>query len=213
MNKDNNNKNNVDSSGVYFSFLVSEKDAIKLTEFGTHQLGLDMTNSGNEYESRKHATVFASRERNLDVNYQQIVDDKKDDTIVVSPIGWKLIKSHNTGKNCLALLVYSEELIKAHEEIKSITGLNHAFSTFITHVSLHYDFKMTPERLKDMPLPQFNIHLDRLFTKEYKNTDNYKASVNKGSIDNKNELVSNIQNIRDKFLNTQNTNSVKLKAV
>lgn len=213
MNKDNNNKNNVDSSGVYFSFLVSEQDAKKLNNFGTHQLGLDMTNSGNEYESRKHATLFASRERNLDIDYDTIVNNKKNDTITVKPIGWKLIKSHNTGKTCLALLIYSEELINAHEEIKNQTGLNHAFSTFITHISLHYDFEMTPERLKDMPLPQFDIKLDRLFTKEYKNTDNYKSSINKSTINNKDELVSNIKNIRDKFLNNDITNSIKLKAV
>jgi len=211
MNKDNNN--NVDSSGVYFSFLVSDKDAKKLNDFGTQQLGLDMSNSGNEYESRKHATLFASRERNLDIDYNKIVDSKKDDMITVKPIGWKLIKSHNTGKTCLALLIYSEELINAHEEIKTHTGLNHAFSTFITHISLHYDFEITPERLKDMPLPQFNITLDRLFTKEYKNSDNYKASIDKHAIEKKNDFVSNIKNIRDKFLNTDNTNLVKMKTV
>lgn len=175
----NNNNNNIESSGVYFSFLVSENDAEKLHHFGTHQLGLDMSNSGSEYESRKHATLFASRERDVDFDYHQIVENRKNDTITVKPIGWKLIKSHNTGKTCLALLIHSEELMNAHEEIKKVTGLNHAFSNFITHISLHYDFEMTPERLKDIPLPQFDITLDRLFTKDYKNNDNYKASIDK----------------------------------
>lgn len=190
-------KNNVkNDSGVYFSFLVSEKDAKKLNDFGSEVLGLDMNNSGSEYESRKHSTLFASRESNPEIDYQKIVDDKKDHSINVTPIGWKLIKSHNTGKTCLALIIHSEELMQSHDDIKKQTGLKHAFSDFITHISLHYDFEMSPERLKDMPLPDFNITLDRLYTKDYKNNDNPKPVIDK-----KPDIVSNMKNMREKFLN------------
>lgn len=193
MNTDN-NKHQMDSSGVYFSFLVSEQDAQKLNDFGKNQLGLNMATSGNEYETRKHSTLFASRERNLNIDYQKIVEEKKDCSITVTPIGWKLIKSHNTGKTCLALVIHSDELMKSHEEIKQLTGLNHAFSDFMTHISIHYDFELTAERLKDMPLPNFDIKLDRLFTKEYQNTDRYKTALAT-----KPDVVINVKHLREKL--------------
>lgn len=199
----NNNKNNMDSSGVYFSFLVSEQDAQKLNDFGTNQLGLNMATSGNEYETRKHSTLFASREKNLDIDYKKIVEDKKDCSITVTPIGWKLIKSHNTGKTCLALVIHSEELMNSHEEIKSLTGLKHAFSDFMTHISIHYDFELTTERLKDMPLPNFDITLDRLFTKDYHNTDKYKSALAT-----KPEVVMNVKNIREKLDNNNSYHKI-----
>lgn len=204
----NNVKNN--SSGVYFSFLVSEEDSKKLNDFGTNELNLNMSNSGNDYESRKHSTLFASREFNPDIDYQQIVENKKNDSIEVTPIGWKLIKSHNTGKTCLALIIHSEELMQSHEDIKKQTGLKHAFSDFITHISLHYDFQMSPERLKDMPLPEFNITLDRLFTKDYQNTDyhNPKAIIEK--FDKNPNITSNIKNIRYKFAEPKIAPSLKI---
>lgn len=189
----------MNNSGVYFSFLVSEQDAKKLNDFGENQLGLNMSNSGNEYETRKHSTLFASRERNLDVDYQKIVEDKKNCSITVTPIGWKLIKSHNTGKTCLALVIHSEELMKSHEEIKDITGLQHAFSDFMTHISIHYDFELTAERLKDMPLPNFDIKLDRLFTKDYQNSDKYKSAVCS-----KPEVVITVKTLRKKLENNNN---------
>lgn len=203
--KTDNNKNKMDSSGVYFSFLVSEQDAQKLNDFGKNQLGLNMNNSGNEYETRKHSTLFASRERNLDIDYDKIVEDKKDCSITVTPIGWKLIKSHNTGKTCLALVIHSDELMKSHEEIKQLTGLSHAFSDFMTHISIHYDFELTAERLKDMPLPNFDITLDRLFTKSYHNTDKYKSSLTS-----KPEVVIKMQNLRETINNNTSLKMLKL---
>lgn len=159
------------NNGVYFSFLVSENDAIKLNDFGRDVLGLDMENSGCSYESRKHASLFASKTRN-EVDYDQIVKDRENTTITVQPVGWKIIKSPNTGKDCLALIINSDELIKHHEEIKKITGLNHAFDSFITHISLHYDVQFTKEDINNLPVPNFDIQLDRLFTKVYENKYN-----------------------------------------
>ena len=156
------------NNGVYFSFLVSENDAIKLNEFGREKLGLDMENSGCSYETRKHASLFASKTRN-EVDYEQIVKEREDTTITVKPVGWKIIKSPNTGDDCLALIINSDELVKHHEEIKKITGLNHAFDDFITHISIHYDVKISKAELKDLPIPDFDIKLDRLFTKVYEN--------------------------------------------
>ena len=49
------------NNGVYFSFLVSENDAIKLNDFGRDVLGLDMENSGCSYESRKHASLLLQK--------------------------------------------------------------------------------------------------------------------------------------------------------
>lgn len=191
----------MNNSGVYFSFLVSEQDAKKLNDFGENQLGLNMVNSGNEYETRKHSTLFASREKNLDIDYQKIVEDKKNCSITVTPIGWKLIKSHNTGKTCLALVIHSDELMKSHEEIKDITGLQHAFSDFMTHISIHYDFELTAERLKDMPLPNFDIKLDRLFTKDYQNSDKYKSALCS-----KPDVVITVKTLREKLENNNNHN-------
>lgn len=191
----------MNNSGVYFSFLVSEQDAKKLNDFGENQLGLNMVNSGNEYETRKHSTLFASREKNLDIDYQKIVEDKKNCSITVTPIGWKLIKSHNTGKTCLALVIHSDELMKSHEEIKDITGLQHAFSDFMTHISIHYDFELTAERLKDMPLPNFDIKLDRLFTKDYQNSDKYKSALSS-----KPDVVITVKTLREKLENNNNYN-------
>ena len=157
------------NNGVYFSFLVSDKDAEKLNKFGSDMLGLDMENSGCSYETRKHASLFASTVSHDNFNYQKIVDDRANTKITVKPSKWKLLTSRNTGKTCLALEISSPELIAHHEEIKRITGLNHAFNDFLTHISIHYDVKLTEEQIKDLPLPDFDIQLDRLFTKGYEN--------------------------------------------
>lgn len=201
--------------GVYFSFLVSEEDAKKLHDFGQNSLGLDMKNSGSEYEYRKHSTLFASKEVNAEVDYQKIVEEKKEQCITVKPIGWKLIKSHNTGKTCLALIIDSEELLTSHKEIKEMTGLTHAFSDFITHISIHYDFPITSETLKNMPLPDFDITLDRLFTKDYHNNPLSKTEQPKDNtdfiphIESKENALSNIRNIRKMRNNTSVNDEIK----
>lgn len=159
-------KNN---NGVYFSFLVSDKDAEKLNDFGRDVLNLDMENSGCAYESRKHASLFASTVSKDNFDYQKIVDDRAETKIKVKPKKWKLLTSRNTGKTCLALEITSDELLAHHQEIKKITGLDHAFSDFLTHISIHYDVKLTEAQIKDLPLPDFEIELDRLFTKNYEN--------------------------------------------
>lgn len=136
--------------GTYVSLEMDKESQGLLDHFVEMNLGLDERIDPSTY----HITIIYSR---TPVPSAEGLKGNAD--VYATPIGYEVFPTKD-GNKCLVLRVESKAARLVNDYLAS-EGATSDYDEYKAHVTICYDYK-GPEDVTTLPLPQFELHFDRL---------------------------------------------------
>lgn len=150
--------------GTYIGINLTEKTKSDITKFCYDQ---NILIKVNDFDQSLHSTIVYSYDKTeitLDNILNFINKDKKISKDCGNIIGFELLWNQTTQDySCLGAKLESNYLMYLNEKLQKEFNIKHLFDEYIPHITFSYNFK---GKIKNLPLPKFNIDFLDLYVKE-----------------------------------------------